>query len=249
MKLVSLQLKTTNDFEYNLSRVIRDIKRAPSNSIILANELVLTGYDYDRLKEASLFTYRAIEEIRALSNKENEKIISLTMIIKKENHYFNTLFVFYNNKIIHKQSKNRLFNLNDEDKFLSRGNIKDIKIFEINGLKIGALICFELRFIDLWQKLQGADIILIPAMWGKSRRDNLKALTKSLAIINQCFVLVSNSANSDMAKGSGVITPFGEEFRDDRKEIIIREIDLKEITKMRRYLDIGLDKGLISDNS
>jgi len=77
-------------------------------------------------------------------------------------------------------------------------------------------------------------------MWGKPRRDNFLALTKALAIMNQCYVLASNSKNSDMAKGSGIINPFGVEFRDDKKNILITDFDKKEIKKMRKYMNIGL---------
>jgi hypothetical protein len=43
-----------------------------------------------------------------------------------------------------------------------------------------------------------------------------------------------------MAKGSGIISPFGEELRDDRKEYISRLVDIEEITKMRTYMDVGI---------
>jgi len=106
------------------------------------------------------------------------------------------------NKIIHTQSKAELFVLNDERKYFLAGDEKDIKIIEIDGLKIASLICFELRFIRLWEKLKGADIIFIPAMWGILRKEHLETLSKALAIANQCFVIVSNSANDNMAKSS-----------------------------------------------
>jgi predicted amidohydrolase len=41
------------------------------------------------------------------------------------------------------------------------------------------VICFELRFIDFWKKMQGADLILIPSMWGKPRKQNFETLTRA----------------------------------------------------------------------
>ncbi|MBT3882399.1 MAG: carbon-nitrogen hydrolase family protein, partial [Campylobacteraceae bacterium] len=35
-------------------------------------------------------------------------------------------------------------------------------------------------------------------------------------------------------------TPFGDEVRDDNKELISMLYDKKEIRKMRRYLNIGI---------
>lgn len=67
-------------------------------------------------------------------------------------------------------------------------------------------------------------------------------MTKALAIANQCYVLTANSANDDMAKGSGIISPWGDETRDDNKEIITAQMDLSEIKRVRKYIDIGLKK-------
>jgi len=235
--LISLSFVTTDDFDKNLKTLINLINKVPKNSIILAPELCLNGYVYERLDEANEISQKAIKELLNLSSN---KLIALTLTIKKQNCYYNTLHIFYKNKLIHTQSKNKLFTLNEEKKYFCSGDEKDIKIIEVDGIKIAAFICFELRFIDFWKKLQGADLILIPAMWGKPRRDNFLALTKALAIMNQCYVLASNSKNSDMAKGSGIINPFGVEFRDDKKNILIADFDKKEIKKMRKYMNIGL---------
>ena len=237
MYLVSLQLKTTQDFNYNLEYLISLINKEKENSFILAPELVLTGYSYNNMQDASLFTNIAIEKLLKLSIN---KTIAITMITKKKDKYLNTFYIFHNNKIVHTQSKNKLFVLNDERKFFTKGKKKDIKIFEINNLKIAVLICFELRFIDLWKQIQGADIILIPAMWGKKRAKHLSILSKSLAVLNQCFVVVSDSANDDMAKNSAIISPFGETYKNNKKEIISQNINLKEIKLMRRYMNTGI---------
>jgi omega-amidase len=99
----------------------------------------------------------------------------------------------------------------------------------------------NLDFTELWEKIKGADIIAIPAMWGSLRKEHFESLTKSLAIMNQCYVIASDSANEDCARGSGIITPFGEELRDDNSESITQKFDKTLITKMRRYLNIGIN--------
>ncbi|QOG12331.1 carbon-nitrogen hydrolase family protein [Arcobacter sp. FWKO B] len=235
--LCALQFDTTPDFEANLQKLITLVESCPKDSIIVAPELCLSGYSYEHMQKAAEFSQHAKKEIKAHSQN---KTIILTMIVQDGDHFYNTAFVFHNNHTIHKQSKHELFVLNDERKFFTSGKESKIKIFEVNGIKIAILICFELRFIDLWKKIQGADIIAIPAMWGSLRKDHFESLTKSLAIINQCFVIASDSANEDCAKGSGIITPFGIENRDDKKERIIQSFDIKEIKKMRRYMDVGL---------
>ncbi|MCI0501706.1 MAG: carbon-nitrogen hydrolase family protein [Epsilonproteobacteria bacterium] len=238
MNLISLQLKTTNNFEENLQNLVLHIQNSPIDSLIVAPELCLSGYSYEAMQNAVNITHKAIPLLEELST---DKIITLTMTTQKDGLFYNTLFIFHKGSIIHTQSKCKLFSLGEEDKYFTSGDLNDIKIIEIAGLKIAALICFELRFTELWKKFQGADIILIPAMWGKIRKEHFETLTKALAIINQCYVIASDSSNDDMAKGSGIITPFGEELRDDNSEIITQNFEKDLIKKMRRYLNIGIN--------
>ncbi|KAB7885239.1 carbon-nitrogen hydrolase family protein [Poseidonibacter ostreae] len=239
MNLIALQVKTTEDFSKNLEHLKELIIKCPKNSIILAPEIVLSGFCYDRMQEASDFSIIAIKQLQELAIN---KTIALTLITKKDEQFFNTLYIFDKQKIIHTQSKIKLFPLGNELEHFAAGDKEDIKIIEINGLKIATLICFELRFPELWQKVAGADIILNPAMWGLKRKDHYETISKSLALVNQCFVIASNSADSNMAKGSAIISPFGNVFKDDEKEIIVQKVDLDEISKVRKYINIGLKK-------
>ena len=238
MKLIALQIKTTSNFQENLTYLKDLINLCEVESLILAPELALSGFSYDMMEEAGQFSQKAIEEIKELSK---DKTIALTFITKKENKFFNTLYIFHNLQIIHTQSKVKLFPLGNELEYFSSGNVDNIKIIEINGLKIATLICFELRFPQLWEKIKGADIILNPAMWGLKRKDHYESISKALALVNQCFVIACNSADETMGKGSAIINPFGIVKKDDSKEIIEDIFDKNEIKKVRAYINIGLD--------
>ncbi len=238
MKLIALQIKTTSNFQENLTYLKDLINLCEVESLILAPELALSGFSYDMMEEAAQFSQKAIEEIKELSK---DKTIALTFITKKENKFFNTLYIFHNLQIIHTQSKVKLFPLGNELEYFSSGNVDNIKIIEINGLKIATLICFELRFPQLWEKIKGADIILNPAMWGLKRKDHYESISKALALVNQCFVIACNSADENMGKGSAIINPFGIVKKDDSKEIIEDIFDKNEIKKVRAYINIGLD--------
>ena len=238
MKLIALQIKTTSNFQENLTHLKDLINLCEVKSLILAPELALSGFSYDMMEEAAQFSQKAIEEIKELSK---DKTIALTFITKKENKFFNTLYIFHNLQIIHTQSKVKLFPLGNELEYFSSGNVDNIKIIEINGLKIATLICFELRFPQLWEKIKGADIILNPAMWGLKRKDHYESISKALALVNQCFVIACNSADETMGKGSAIINPFGIVKKDDSKEIIEDIFDKNEIKKVRAYINIGLD--------
>lgn len=237
MKLIALQTKITKDFKQNLKHLKKLITSSEEGSFILAPELCLSGFTYDRMDEASEFSIKAKNKIKKLSKN---KTIALTFIEKEDLDYYNTLYIFHNNKIIHKQSKHKLFPLGDEPMHFERGKQDNMKILNIDGIKVAVLICFEIRFPKYWLKVLGADLILNPSMWGIKRKSHFETMTKALAIANQCYVLTANGADGNMAKGSGIITPWGEEYRDDSKKLISHTMDLNEIKKIRKYIDIGL---------
>jgi predicted amidohydrolase len=123
---------------------------------------------------------------------------------------------------------------------MNEGSDEDFKIITVAGIKIAIFICFELRFKELWQKAEGADIIAVPAWWGVSRSEHYRALTQTLAIINQCYVIASDSLNAECTKLSGVITPMGVESRNGNKPCLSVEYKKKDIALMRRYMDVGI---------
>ncbi len=237
-KLVTVSFDFYEDtYEENLKKLIEGIKKAPQNSIILAPELCLTNFSFTKMKEASEFGKKALEELKKLSK---DKIISFSLTTSHDKKYFNTAVILHKEKIVYQRDKYKLFKFGDEDRYFQEGKEEDIKIVEVDGIRFGILICFEIRFIDLWKKLQGVDILLIPALWGVLRKEQLEIISNSLAVVNQCYVMVSNSKNSDMADSSAIITPFGKAIRDDLKDILEMDFSKKEIVKMRRYMDVGI---------
>lgn len=236
-KLYALQIETSSDFHFNLKKLITEVAKCDDNSIILAPEVYLSGFSYERMIEASEFAKDSLDTLKHISK---EKTIALTMIEEEKGGFVNCFYVFEKGKIVYRQRKNKLFPLGDEHNHFIEGSEAEMRFFELDGIKCAAILCFELRFVHLWEKVKGADLIFVPAAWGKERKDHFESLTKSLAIANQCYVLASDSSNEKMAKGSGIISPFGKEIRDDSKEIIEGDFDPKQIETMRRYIDVGL---------
>ena len=125
MNLISLQMKTCDNFEKNLENLKNLILSCKNESLILAPELALVGFAYDKMEEASIFSIKAIDEIKELS--EN-KIIAITTIIKEDDKFYNRLFIFFDKNILHTQDKIKLFPLGDEDKYFTPSKDSNIKI-------------------------------------------------------------------------------------------------------------------------
>jgi len=236
--LCSLLLKTRKEYNVNLELLLNEMDKAPQNSVIVASEVCLTGFDYEHFEAAAAFTLVALPQILEASTN---KIIIFTVIEKIEGKFYNSAYALYNQKVIHKQSKHHLFLLGDEQKYFSRGDENEIIVFEIDGIKFAILICFELRFKTLWKKLEGADIIAIPAQWGKPRAEHFQILTKALAIMNECYIVASDANNDDTTALSGVISPFAKVSLNSGLKALYLPYKANEIKKMRRYLNIGIE--------
>jgi len=230
---VVLQLPSKKRYQENLDKLNELLAQYHDKDIIVIPEVYLTAYDYEHLTTAAKFSAKAL---KILKSEVNEQIVVMTLILEEGDHFVNQAVVIYKHKVVYKQDKVKLFKLGDEDLYFLPGKKKKIMPFEIDGVKYAMLICFELRFKDLWKQIEGADIVLIPARWGLARKRHLEILSCALAVMNQCYVLVSNSSDSDMASSSAIISPNGIVVADDNKEAIEGTVDFREIKKMRRYI-------------
>lgn len=233
--VATLQLKTLSTYEENLQHLISLIKNSKAN-LIVAPELCLTNFDYENFEEAAAFYDVAKKELLAVVS---EKILIFTMTKKENNKFYNQAVVLHENKVVHTQNKYKLFSLGDEERYFKAGKQEEVFPFEIKGVKYALLICFELRFKELWKQIEGVDIVVIPARWGKTRKRHLEVLCEALAVMNQTFVVLSNSADEDMASSSAVISPWGEVFRDDNLEMLERKIELKDVKRVRRLIKMN----------
>ena len=232
--VATLQNKTLATYKENLDYLLNIIKNSKAD-LILAPELCLTNFDYENFEEAAAFYEVALVELLAVIDTQ---ILVLTMTVKEGNNFFNRAFVIHKHKVVHEQDKHKLFKLGNEEKYFEAGDENKIIHFEINEVKYAILICFELRFKELWKRVEGVDVILLPARWGKSRREHLETLSHALAIMNQCFVVVSNSADDDMAKASAVISPWGDVYADKELSVLEKNIELKDVKRVRRMITI-----------
>jgi len=233
MEVVALQLPSQKRYQENLDTLLFYLKEHQDKHIVVAPEVFLTAFDYEHMATAAKFSAKALN---ILKKEVDEQILVLTLILEEGDGFVNQAVVIHKHKVIHRQNKVKLFKLGDEDLYFSAGRKKQIKPFEIEGVKYALLVCFELRFKELWKQIEGADIVLIPSRWGKPRKTHLEVLSRALAVMNQCYVIVSNSSDDEMAGSSSIVSPTGEVIADDKLEAIEGSVDFREIKKMRRYI-------------
>ncbi len=233
MDVAVLQLPSAKRYQENLDKLLEYVHAHQDKKLIVAPEVYLTAYDYEHLTTAAKFSAKAL---KILKQEINEQILVLTLVLEEGDGFVNQAVVIHKHKVVYKQNKVKLFKLGDEDLYFHAGKKKKIMPFEIDGIKYAILICFELRFKDLWKQVEGADVVIVPARWGLLRKKHLEILASALAVMNQCYVMVSNSSDADMASSSAIISPYGNVVMDDTQSAIEGVIDFREIKKIRRYI-------------
>jgi len=233
LDVATLQFSSHHRYQENFDALLAYLDKNRSKQLIVAPEVFLTAYDYEHMTTAAKFSANAL---KMLKKEVEDQIVIFTLILEEGDDFVNQAVVIHKHKVIHRQNKVKLFKLGDEDLYFKAGKKKRVQVFEINGVKYALLICFELRFKELWSQIEGADIVCIPSRWGKTRKKHLEILSSALAVMNQCYVIVANSANDDMASSSAIISPTGEMTMDDTATVIEGVVDFREIKKMRRYI-------------
>ncbi|WP_103596528.1 carbon-nitrogen hydrolase family protein [Campylobacter concisus] len=228
LNLISLTLKAKNATE-RLEELANLVEAAPENSLLLASELCISGYDFDgfftgankamlggmigsfdamlleRLQEA-LSPDKFLGFTHLSSLNKSTGLAQISNLNPHQPKIYNEFLLLNSNNVFHSQFKAEFFRPNLEHEIFAAGEVSDISAFTFKGLKLGVLICFELRDSRLWAKLRGCDIIMVPAMWGKAREEAYLSLCKALAIANNCYVMISSSLDLETA---GVFLPDG----------------------------------------
>jgi predicted amidohydrolase len=244
--LSALQLKVSlGNVEKNLSRVEELAENAPKGGILLLPEMFCCGFDYENLESLTQKEPTYVEFLKELSLKTDGVVVG-TVPLKREGKIYNTALVFERGKKLAERPKIKLFPVYKEPLHFSPGKEEDNIVIETSKAKIGLAICFEIRFCKITDALRekGAEIILVPAMWGIERRDHFKVLTRARAVETQSFLVASNgwgqSGKTFFGGASGVYSPWGEilAYKEDGEGLIFAKVKLADVEKVRKKIPL-----------
>lgn len=159
--------------------------------------------------------------------------------------YNSLAFIDRNGSVLAVYRKTHLFDAYGyrESSFTAPGD----KLFEpvdFCGVKVGAAICFEIRFPEIFraQALKGAQIIIVPAAWyrGPLKEETLRFLAQARAHENTVFLIVASNAGSNFVGRSMVVDPMGVVRADlgPGEKYEEHELDLGELEEARRILPV-----------
>jgi predicted amidohydrolase len=193
-----------------------------------------------------------MSKLYAKENKVNINIGSLLLKIKNKKKLVNrSYFINTKGKIVKKYDKIHMFDVNINKKETHResdtfqaGN--DIALLNIDKIKIGFTICYDLRFPNLFRKIakKGAQIILMPAAFTvPSGKAHWEVMLRSRAIENSLFLVATDMCgthhtNRKTYGHSLLVNPWGKIIAKakTKPKILNTKINLEEVEHARNKI-------------
>jgi predicted amidohydrolase len=240
---------------YNLQRITSLVDKCALQTkdvcthIICLPELSTTGFDlknHENLAEKIPGGDTTIK-LQKLASKHSVYIVT-SYIEEDKGEYFNCgVIIDSHGEFIHKYRKIHLFPLEpmDESLFFTGGDFPSPhSVIDIEGMKFGLLICFDIRYPEISRRLtlDGADCLIYIAEFPRPRDDVWINLLKARAIENQVFVVGVNRVGGydqvDYFGKSMVIDPLGNVLKkgSTEEEILTQVLDPEQLKEAQRFI-------------
>lgn len=167
----------------------------PTDLVVLP-EMFSTGFTMNPAPMAEQMDGNTITWMLEKAKALNTAICG-SIIIHENNKYFNRFVVAFASGGLQTYDKRHLFSMAGETEHYTPG--KSQLIFELNGIRIMPLVCYDLRF-PVWSRRtqkNNYDVLLCVANWPKPRISAWSSLLVGRAIENQCYVVGVNRIGTD----------------------------------------------------
>ena len=196
LKISAIQMNAKiGDKKANFDKVSALIERdIDTTDVIILPEVWTCGWAPRVFQESAedLNDSDTIKFLSRIAKEHNCWIIGGSFITKRDNHFYNTCPVINRDgKVVTTYSKNHLFSYYgcEEGKFVDTG--KSPVMVNIDGIKVGLTICYDIRFPEIYRAYRkaGADLFVNCAAWGLSKPIPWECMTRSRAVEEQTYMV------------------------------------------------------------
>lgn len=227
-----------------LDELLADTQKA---DLIILPETFATGFsiDIDGCEEPN----QGGEVLNWLIEKAAEKdaTIAGSVLVEQGDKKVNRFYWVKPNGDVDSYDKRHLFRFANEQDYVAKGQQR--KIFEVKGIKILPLVCYDLRFPVWCRNRQDYDVMVNVANWPAARRNVWDILLRARAMENQCYVVGINRIGKDgkdidHCGGTAVYDFIGQPIAtaaDNTEQVIYAKLSFSDLssfkTKFPAYLD------------
>lgn len=202
MKVVAVQMKCSPEQPDNFSRassLIRTAAQQGAELVVLPELFATLGRPSHMRQIAEPLDGPTLAWAQSATQANNCALIAGSFIERDGAALFNTsIAVCTDGSLLGSYRKIHLFDVDiegarsKESDTFSSGT--DPVVVDINGLRVGLTLCYDLRFPELFRAEadQGADIIVVPAAFTEATgRDHWELLLRARAVENQTMIIAA----------------------------------------------------------
>jgi predicted amidohydrolase len=236
------------EVDRNLERIERALGDAAQAGVQLAvlPEAALTGYAYTSLDEAMPAARRAQaigEDRLARLARDHHMSVICGSLEAEHDEIYNVAYVLTSDGRRFRYAKTHLPYLGI-DRFATPGPDAPA-VYELDGLRVGVLICYDLRFPEAARvcALEGADLIALPTNWPVGVEFHPDLFAPARAAENHCYLLACDRVGTERDTtflGRSVLIDYNgtrlATASDVDEEILVGEIDPEaaRVTRVKR---------------
>ena len=240
VKVGTVQFQTSSQIAENLRKAKYFIEEASNQNVrvLLFPECSLCGYPPVEIDHVDSINYAELEEalfeIDKLSKKHNMYIAVGYVHVDQDKKFNSIKLISPKNEELPIYHKRALWGW-DTDNF-EFGSNKGI--YEVDGIKIGIRICFDIRFPELFKELflENVDVCLLSlcdtgSEKNEQRRDIIRAHMITRAVENVMYFVSSNSISTYPTAPTCIISCGGKvllDAGDHEAKLIVKELDIQE---------------------
>lgn len=249
MRVSLIQTESNGTKEENENKIFNQMRESIKENpdIICLTELFLSwGKDFN----SGIVKIDEIKKYQDFAKDNNVNIIVGSVALESDipKMTTNTSFVVdRKGNIVGRYDKIHMYKVNkpdykfDENDDTIPGN--KIGIFELDGIKIGVGICFDLRFPEYFRELTkaGAKVIFLPSHFNKKTGSVAwDVLTRARAIENQVYFCAANQTGDGLCASTRVVSYNGEIIKslNDEEGILTVDLDLESLDRYRKEIPV-----------
>lgn len=262
MRIAAVQINAHPDSAANLAKmeywVERLMERDRPDLIVFPEYCAYISSNADLLRANAEVEGKgpACDLMSTLAAKHGVHIHLGSLIEQRGGRYYNTSILFdRSGAITARYSKIHRFDVTLPDgtqilESLMVDGGEEVVVADIDGVKIGFSICYDLRFGELFRALEakGAQVILVPAAFTQQTGiDHWEILLRARAIETQCYVVAPGQIGS---YDNGTRTSFGHSMAIDPWGLIMAQapnsesaitvdIDIDHLNAIRAKLPVS----------
>jgi predicted amidohydrolase len=244
------QFVVTPDWRTNAQTCVVLMAQAASQqaSLLVLPEALLARDDNDphlSVKSAQRLDGGFLTLLCEESRRNTLTTVLTVHVPSTEGRAFNTLVVLRGGKVIAQYAKLHLydaFNIQESARVDAGDDVAPL--IDIEGMKVGLMTCYDLRFPELAMKLalDGAQLLVLPAAWvrGPLKEQHWATLLSARALDTTCYVVAAGECGNKNIGQSRIVDPQGVTLAAaaEAPALIVAEISKERVAQTRDTLPV-----------